>query len=724
MSVTNATGAAGDGRGTPGAAETQVADGEAPSGGVQGTALTVEPLADPTTVIAAADDTALRRGIDVALSQPTVVAAFQATWRAGGDRPALRRHGSDEVVTWAQYGARVRAIAGGLAAIGVGRDDAVAFLAGNVPDFNVADTAALHVGAVPYSLYATEPLDAMVGLVADAGARVIVAEGRFVARALEVAARVPAVTTVVALDDGADPSGTAPAGGTTPEGGSTTAGAPTTAGTTAAGTTTAGTTTAGGAGDAGAPEPSTPFAAELLDLDALVARTDPAFDFEASWRAVGAEDVATLVYTSGTTGAPKGVQLSHRAIMGPLRGVDVMAPASPGGRGVSFLPAAHITDRWVCHYGTIGFGGTLTCVPDPDGLFDAIAETRPTRFFGVPRTWEKLGDRARALIAGDPEREAALEAGYARVAAEQAAGGADDGATGGAGDRAADGGGADGDAADRSAAGTAPSDALAPVREALGLADAEWLAVAAAPSSVAMLELVHALGLQLAELWGMSEFIMALMNPPERIRLGAVGVPIPGVEARLADDGELLLRGPNACSGYRNDPVRTAELAQGDGWVASGDVAAVDDDGYFRIVGRKKELMINSSGKNLFPAKIEGAVSDASPLVGYVASIGDRRRFVTALIVLDADELRAFAAREGLEGGHADLAAHPAVLAEVERAVAAGNDHLARVEQVRGFTVLADVWTPGDAVVTNTMKLRRRVIAERYAEVIEALYPA
>lgn len=614
---------------------------------------------DPVTITPAADDAELRRGIDAALAQETVAAAFQATWRAGGDRPALCRYGTDEVVTWAQYGARVRSIAGGLAAIGVGHDDAVACIAGNVPAFNVADTAALHLGAVPYSLYATEPLDAMVGLVVAAGARVLVAEGRYVARALEIAAAVPEVGHVVALD-GDEPR-----------------------------------TGAGGPGGSGT-APTDERRAELLSLDELIARTDPSFDFDATWRAVGPEDVVTLVFTSGTTGAPKGVQLSHRAIMGPLRGVDEMAPTSAGGRGVSFLPAAHIVDRWVCHYGTIGYGGTLTCVPDPDVLFDAIAETRPTRFFGVPRTWEKLGDRARRAIAGDPERERALADGYARVAREQA------------------------DHAPTPA--IAPDgDPLGPVREALGLQNAEWLAVAAAPSSVEMLQLHHALGLRLVELWGMSEFIMALMNPPERIRLGSVGVPIPGVEARLADDGELLLRGPNACSGYRNDPVRTAELAQGDGWVGSGDVAAVDD-GSFRIIGRKKELMINSSGKNLFPAKIEGAILDASPLIGYVASIGDRRRFVTALVVLDADELRGFADLQGLEGDHAGLSAHPTVRAEVERAVAAGNEKLARVEHVRGFTVLPDVWTPGDAVVTNTMKLRRAVIAERHAAEIEALY--
>ena len=178
--------------------------------------------------------------------------------------------------------------------------------------------------------------------------------------------------------------------------------------------------------------------------------------------------------------------------------------------------------------------------------------------------------------------------------------------------------------------GRREAEALAPVREQLGLDQVEWLSVAAAPSAYATLEFHHALGLNLAELWGMSEFMMAIMNPPDRVKLGTVGLPLPAVEARLADDGELLLRGPHACAGYRNDPEKTAAMLDADGWVHSGDLAAVDEDGYFRIVGRKKEVMINSSGKNLFPAKIEAAVKQSSPLVGHVAVIADRRRYVSA----------------------------------------------------------------------------------------------
>ncbi|WP_051471029.1 AMP-dependent synthetase/ligase [Patulibacter minatonensis] len=620
------------------------------------------PVDPATTTVARGDDEA-RAAIAAAIAQPTVCAAFQVTWRASGDRPAYREHDGG-TLTWADVGARVGSAAGGLDAIGLGRGDALAILARNVPLFNVVDLAALHVGAVPYSLYATEPLDQMIALVDDAGAPVIACERRFLDRAVAIADALPAVRRIVVLDEDA-----------APEDGSGDAVAP--------------------AGRGAVDDP------RVLSLDALERGARPDFDLDAAWRAVGPDDLATLVYTSGTTGRPKGVQLPHRAIMSSLSGVEAMAPASPGGRGVSFLPAAHIVDRFVCHYTTIGTGATLTCVPDPDTLWDAIAETRPTRFFGVPRTWEKLQDRARATLAELPELESPLAERLARV---ETAGGSIDPAPG---------------------HGGAPDPArvaLEPVRAALGLDRAEWLGVAAAPSSVDMLAFHHALGLEILEIWGMSEFMMATMNPPGGARLGSVGIALPDVETRLADDGEFLLRGPHACAGYRGAPEKTAELQQEGGWTASGDVATKDDDGYLRIVGRKKEAMINSSGKNLFPAKIESAVAEASPVIGWVASFGDRRRYVAALIVLDADELRAFASAHALEGDHAALSAHPVVRAEVQRAVDVGNARLSRVEHVRAHAVLPDVWGPGDGLVTNTMKLRRSAIAERHADEIEALY--
>jgi long-subunit acyl-CoA synthetase (AMP-forming) len=591
----------------------------------------------------------LREGIDAALAEPTLCGAFQVTASVHAAAPALWAFGTEEVLGWEEYGRRVRSIATGLHALGVRADETVALLLRNRPVFNVVDTAALHLGAVPFSIYATEPVEQMLALVEDSGARVIVTEPAFLEKVRAVLERAEAVEHVVV--DGED----------------------------------------------------TDLLSREISLSELVRLPDPTFDFDSAWRAVGAESVATLVYTSGTTGKPKAVQIPHRAIMNSLRGVEQLRPATVPHRGVSFLPAAHITDRFICHYTTIGLGGTLTCVPDPDRLWDAIAETRPTRFFGVPRTYEKLAERARAVIDADPGLRAALDDATARVRAEQSG------------------------MPLRSAQAQRAADAhelLAPVREYLGLDQAEWLTVAAAPSSYEVLEFHHALGLRLAELWGMTEFMMAVMNPPERIKLGTVGIPLPSVQARLAEDGELLLRGGHSCAGYRNDPERTAAMLDEDGWLHSGDLASVDDDGYVSIVGRKKEQMINSSGKNLFPVKIETAIVQSSPLLAHVAAIGDRRRYVTALIVLDSGKLRSFAAKRALSGSRRELVASPEVQAEVARAVAAGNERLARVEQVRAWKVLDVEWAPGGEELTNTLKLRRAAIDEKYAAEIDALYDA
>jgi long-subunit acyl-CoA synthetase (AMP-forming) len=267
---------------------------------------------------------------------------------------------------------------------------------------------------------------------------------------------------------------------------------------------------------------------------------------------------------------------------------------------------------------------------------------------------------------------------------------------------------------------------LSKIRQQLGLDEVHWSVSGAAPTSIDVLEFFGAIGLPICELWGMSELsCCATINPPDGIKIGTVGRALPGVELRIADDGELLCRGPLVMRGYRNEPQKTAEAIDAEGWLHTGDVATIDDEGYVRIVDRKKELIINAAGKNMSPANIEARLKSASPLIGQAIAIGDRRPYNVALIVLDPDACAAYAARAGLaEGSAAFLCQHEGIVAAVSAAVEDANAGLSRVEQIKRFRILPVDWLPGGDELTPTMKLKRRPIAEKYAAEIDALYAA
>jgi long-subunit acyl-CoA synthetase (AMP-forming) len=246
----------------------------------------------------------------------------------------------------------------------------------------------------------------------------------------------------------------------------------------------------------------------------------------------------------------------------------------------------------------------------------------------------------------------------------------------------------------------------------------------AAPTPRDVIVFFHAIGIPLAELWGMSETCGAgTVNPPDRVKIGTVGPPIRGVELRIADDGEVLVRSDVVMAGYRNQPEQTAEAIDADGWLHTGDIGEIDDDGYLKIVDRKKEIIINAAGKNMSPANIEGAIKTSTPLIGQAVTIGDRRPYNTALIVLDADFAPQWAAQNGLEGKSlAELAREPAMIEAIQAGVDIANQKLARVEQIKKFTIVEGDWVPGGDELTPTMKLKRRPIAQKYETEIDAMY--
>jgi len=437
--------------------------------------------------------------------------------------------------------------------------------------------------------------------------------------------------------------------------------------------------------------------------------SNPGFDVESAWRAVTAEDVLTLIYTSGTTGPPKGVQLVHRNIMACARALRELIPVPEGGRVISWLPSAHIAERAAHHYLPTIFGLTITTCPNPKELLAYLSAVRPHWFFAVPRIWEKMKAGLEARLAGLPDEqrvriEQALAAAIEKVKLEQA------------------GAAVPAELAERVA--QADAGVFAMLRSMLGLDEAISVNVGAAPTPRDVLEFFHALGIRVSELWGMSETTGAgTLNPSGRIKLGTVGKPIPGVEIKLAEDGEVLIRGDVVMKGYRNLPEKTAETIDRDGWLATGDVGEIDADGYLRIVDRKKELIINSAGKNMSPANIESTLKGVSPLIGQACVIGDARPYNTALIVLDPDYAPVWASQHGVTAGTlAELAVDARVREGVQQAIDAANARLSRVEQIKSFHLVAGDWAPGGDELTPTMKLKRKPIAEKYTREIEALY--
>jgi long-chain acyl-CoA synthetase len=590
--------------------------------------------------------TARPKGLDAA----TACEAFQATAAANPDREALRTRGGEQSWSWSDYAERVRALAAGLASLGVGKGDTVALMLTNRPEFHFADAAAMHLGATPFSVYNTYSPEQVDFLVRDAGARVAVTEQAFLDRLRAI----DGLEHLVAVD------------GETAEG--------------------------------------------VMSLDELAGRGDRAFDFDAAWRAVEPDDVLTLIYTSGTTGPPKGVQITHGNITEAVRSYDELVGFPDGGRVVSYLPMAHVAERDVSHYLPMMCGFTVTCCPNAREVAHYLPEVRPTWFFAVPRIWEKLKAGLEGMLEGLEEGEqkdamkGALAVSLRRVRAVQA--------------------GEEVPEELERRWQEADERVLSNVRAMLGLDEIEACNVGAAPTPPEVIEFFHALGVPLGEMWGMSETTGAgTCNPPERIKIGTVGPPAPHIDVKLAEDGEVLVRGPVVMAGYRNNPEKTRETFTEDGWLLTGDIGEFDEDGYLKIVDRKKELIINAAGKNMSPANIEAKLKAAGPLIGQAVAVGDKRPYNVALLTLDPDALPSLARELGLDDASpAALAGDERVVERVRGEVDAANAHLARVEQIKKFAILPADWEPGGEELTPTMKLKRKPISEKYAEEIEALY--
>jgi long-chain acyl-CoA synthetase len=578
----------------------------------------------------------------------TLCATFQATAAKHPDLVALRTPADAVTVTWREYAERVRRIAAGLAALGVRRGDTVALMMVNRPEFHLVDTAVFHLGATPFSLYNTSTPEQIQFQVGNAGNRVVVCEEQFLPTVL-ASLDGTAVEHVVCVD--AAPEGT-------------------------------------------------------IGLAELETRAPEGFDFEATWRAVEPDDVLTLIYTSGTTGPPKGVELSHRNMLAAVTAAEQVLPADHHDRIISFLPHAHVADRWGTHYTQIITGLQVTCVANRRAVLAAVVEARPTIFGAVPQVWYNIRAGVEAMIAGEinPARKAALtqaiRIGLEHVRAEKP------------------------DEQLRSRYQSADERTLAPLRAMIGFDQIRYALCGAAPITADAVEFINALGIPLSEGWGMSEVCgLATLNPPRANRFGTCGPAIPGVELRLGEDNELLVRGDLVMKGYRGAVPHTAATVDDEGWLHTGDVATMDPDGYVRIIDRKKELIISSSGKNMSPSTIENTVRAGCPLIGQLVAIGDARPYNVALVLLEPEVAKGFASANGLAGADlAELSRTDAIRAAVADGIDTANQRLSRPEQIKRFAILPTWWEPGCPELTHTLKLRRGPIAERYATEINELY--
>jgi long-chain acyl-CoA synthetase len=594
-----------------------------------------------------------KRG-ESARDAPTVAIAFARTVQASPDRVALRTRGGEREITWAEYGQMVDRVALGLRALGLERGDTIALMLNNRPEFHIGDTAAISLGATPFSLYQTLTPEQIAYQLNDSEAEIVITEPAFLERVLAARADVPDLRHVVLVDSDGSSTDTIP-----------------------------------------------------FD-DLLRAEGDPA-EIARSREAVEPDDLLTLIYTSGTTGPPKGVQLCHNNMMSAVKTFDEVIDFPVGARVVSYLPMAHIAERATGHYLPIVLGHTVTCCPVAREVIEYLPEVRPSWFFAVPRIYEKLKAGIEAGIEADPDEERkramkwALDVGHQKVRLEQE--------------------GKEIPAELAEEHRKADEMVLSKLRTRLGLDDVEAIYVGAAPTPLPVLEFFHAIGVPVAELWGLSESTgSGAVNLPGKIKLGTVGQVTPGMEMKLADDGEVLIRGPQIMKGYRNLPDQTSEALDAEGWLHTGDIGELDEDGYLKIVDRKKELIITAGGKNISPANIEAKLK-AHPLVGAACVIGDQKPFLSALIVLDPDVAPAWAAQQGIEDTSLDaLAKDERVIAAVQEGVDAANAQASKVEGVKKFTVLGEDWLPGGDELTPTMKLKRKPVAKKYVEQIEGMY--
>ncbi|NEK57104.1 long-chain fatty acid--CoA ligase [Geodermatophilus sabuli] len=573
--------------------------------------------------------------------------------------------------SWAEYWDEVQDVAHALLALGVGRGDRVAVQSENRREWLTADLGTVAIGGVTVGLYPTNPAAEVVHVLADSGATVLVAEDQEqVDKALEVTGRTPDLRHVVYVEPrGIRGRYTDP---------------------------------------------------RLLSWSDFLARGR---EHRAAYPGLVDEtmaqtrpgDLMTLIYTSGTTGLPKGAMLSVanvEATVGALTGAGGLLdpPAGPRDLSLSYLPLCHVAERIFTTWNNAATGIQVNFAESIDTVPANLREIQPTFFFAVPRIWEKLLATVQVKQAAASPLKGAIAGAGLKLAGEV---GKTLAATGG-----------------RHTAGSRLRYALAWVlvvralRERLGLRRVRWAGCGAAPVSIDVLQFFLGLGIPVYEVYGMTEnTASATANRPGTWKLGSVGVAHDSVELRIDPaTGEILTRGPATFQGYWNRPDATAEAIDGEGWLHTGDVGVLEDDGFLRVTDRMKDIMITAGGKNVAPSEIENALK-VSPYVKEAVLIGDRRPYLTALIGIEPDTVSDWAQQQRIAfTTYRDLTEKKEVLDLVQGIVTDVNSRLATVEQVKAFRLLPKLLDHEDGELTATQKVRRAAMAERFSGLVESMY--
>ena len=630
--------------------------------------------------------TGLNRPDYLADTSRTLADMFLNRVERSGDRMAWMRKvdGQWQKTSYAEFGAQARAVAAWLRGRGLAMQDKVCVIGSTRPEWCLADIGGLLAGCVTVGAYPTLAPSQLAYLLEHSDAKVVFVEGQeALDRLLEIRDRIPEVHTVVIWDCEAT----------------------------------------------AIPDGATDW---CVSMDDVLATDTGGFDARAIEADIDPDQTAIIVYTSGTTGPPKGAMITHRNILEMLAASSRSVPADRDDFGLSFLPMAHVAERVLAFYGRIHAGTGTAFASSIAAVLEEIVEVRPTVFGSVPRIFEKAYAKIMGAVDEAPPARQKIFRWAERVGRRYV----------------------------QCWQKREPvpwtlelqyrlADRLvfSKLRGVFGGRVRQFI-TGAAPIAYEILEFFWAAGFPVFEVYGQTEATtVSHMNRPGHVRLGSVGRPLDGIESKLADDGEILIRGPIVFKGYYKNPEATAETVDADGWLHTGDIGRIDEDGYFYIVDRKKHIIITAGGKNLTPANIENELKATDPLISQVHAHGDRRPYLTALVTLSPVESVEYAAREGLlpEGVDNDaliavltedptanppglaetiaaVSADPRIRERIREAIARGNENLARVEQVRRIVILDRDFSVAEGELTPTLKVKRKAVEEKYKALFDRIY--